>query len=362
MTPSVNKDRKPSPKHERKEAVGKRFRLRIAKFLIYIALIPGHQGLRGQTQYTYEGERARLTDRLKVMDAGPAYAASIERFYGRTCDSLITAKLTVEGVGIKDLLTKFFRSCQFELDTRSITRIRIPSVNENLLEILRAYGRSSIAPIFTNIGRERSRLFSNTFANTTIGDTIRTYAAIREMVVRPSSIPGRIDQPQFRPYRDTLMHLFANQEPTAFLGALDGNPTLSELAIASPNRTIIALMNLRGHPSSFTLLPFGMALLDGRTTKDSVLASWRDPARYYEAFTRELSRLQRSEDPQHRLYLRAHLWNMNSVLSDHYIHTINELHDAPDKTRFKILNGLSAEVLYYTIIGGQGACYTSSFR
>src|SRR5690606_2126953 len=40
---------------------------------------------------------------------------------------------------------------------------------------------------------------------------------------------------------------------------------------------------------------------------------------------------------------------------------INALHDASPAVRFKILEGLSAEELYYIIVYGQDQIYTSSF-
>jgi hypothetical protein len=44
-----------------------------------------------------------------------------------------------------------------------------------------------------------------------------------------------------------------------------------------------------------------------------------------------------------------------------YITRINELHESPPAVRFKILEGLTAEELYYIIVYGQDQIYTSSF-
>ncbi len=44
-----------------------------------------------------------------------------------------------------------------------------------------------------------------------------------------------------------------------------------------------------------------------------------------------------------------------------FIARINELHESPDPVRFKILDGLSPEELYYIIVYGQDRIYTSSF-
>jgi hypothetical protein len=44
-----------------------------------------------------------------------------------------------------------------------------------------------------------------------------------------------------------------------------------------------------------------------------------------------------------------------------YISRINELHESPDAVRFKILDGLTPEELYFIIVYGQDRIYTSSF-
>lgn len=62
------------------------------------------------------------------------------------------------------------------------------------------------------------------------------------------------------------------------------------------------------------------------------------------------------------------LTNTREVLADikvialeKYIRKINELHDASDAVRFKVLEPLSAEELYYVAISGADEIYTSSF-
>ncbi|HWQ59755.1 MAG TPA: hypothetical protein VN420_01250 [Candidatus Fimivivens sp.] len=47
---------------------------------------------------------------------------------------------------------------------------------------------------------------------------------------------------------------------------------------------------------------------------------------------------------------------------DKTVGTINELHDLPDQTRFKTLEGMSANELYLLIVSGNGDLYTSSFN
>jgi hypothetical protein len=50
-------------------------------------------------------------------------------------------------------------------------------------------------------------------------------------------------------------------------------------------------------------------------------------------------------------------YRVNSI----YVRSINELHESPDPVRFKILEGLTPEELYFVIVDGQDQIYTSSF-
>ncbi|RYE21718.1 MAG: hypothetical protein EOP51_14960 [Sphingobacteriales bacterium] len=44
-----------------------------------------------------------------------------------------------------------------------------------------------------------------------------------------------------------------------------------------------------------------------------------------------------------------------------YVREMNDLHESPDATRFKCIDGFSAESLYYIMVNGQDEIYTSSF-
>lgn len=44
-----------------------------------------------------------------------------------------------------------------------------------------------------------------------------------------------------------------------------------------------------------------------------------------------------------------------------FINEINALHDEPDAVRFKIIEGLTPEELYYLMVASEDIIYTSSF-
>lgn len=312
-------------------------------------------------QITYASEKEKLYNRLTQRYIGPVYDAEIKQFYNVTCDSLINAGVRVDNEPIQSILTKYFQACLLELGKQTITVLRIPNTNANFLKVLETYKRAPLGEVFRNVGINRTRLLASAFKGTPVGDTIRVFADIWEMMYSPILIPGRITKPQYTQYRDTMLHYLANMEPELYLSELKTNPVIQDLTLRSKNETVKAVSALQDEEQTVELLPFGLAFREGRTSREAVKKLIPKPAAYYTAFVNELLFLYNSDDELRHNYLQMYVGDLNSVLCEHYVEPINELHEQPDAVRYKILNGISATDLYFVILGGESMFYTSSF-
>jgi hypothetical protein len=95
-------------------------------------------------------------------------------------------------------------------------------------------------------------------------------------------------------------------------------------------------------------------LRDGKLTLNEVNRITLNDALYF----KQLCALRQS-------YLKTSLRTMYDFelghTSKYYVNTMNELHNASDAVRFKCVDGLSANELYYVMVYGSDELYTSSF-
>ncbi|HLO82551.1 MAG TPA: hypothetical protein VK166_16415 [Chitinophagaceae bacterium] len=324
-------------------------------------LLLGTLAFQSSAQLNYSAEKDKLYKRLTERSIGSNYNKEVDHFYNHVCDSLVKANVNVDGDPIETILIRLFGNTQMELDRRTISRLRVPSVNVFFLDLLKTYHKESIKPIVREMGINRTRILANAFIGLAIGDTLATAASAREMAASPQLIPKRIYDPRFVNLRDTILYYFVNDEPELFIKELNSNPQMQQFADASTRPYVKAVANLKDRNNLNKLLPFGMAILEGRSTADSVMLLASKPANYIAAYTNEVIRLQGSEDPMVRDYLNGYLHDINKDLAKMFIEPINQLHESTAKERFYVLNSLSAQDLYFIILGGESVFYTSSF-
>lgn len=317
--------------------------------------------LSSSAQVSYSAEKEKLYKRLTARTVGPNYARYIDHFYNETCDSLIKAKLVIDGDPIENVLIRLFGSTSFELERKTISILRVPSLNSFFLEVLKTRQNGSIKPLFRQVGLNRTRILANAFNGLPLGDSIKTFSGLREMVAQPHLIPKRIEEPQYKPYLDTILYYFANEEPELFLQTIETNAFVQNLAAANSNKTIDAVETMKGMANLNKLLPFGIAIKEGRTTPEAVMTLASKPANYHIAFTEEVLKLHMNEDPAIKGYLTGHLNSINAEQAKIFIDPINQLHESADKERYYVLNSLPAQDLYMILVGGGPVFYTSSF-
>jgi hypothetical protein len=317
--------------------------------------------LHSVAQISYSAEKEKLYKRLTARTVGPNYSRYIDYFYNNVCDSLVNAKLVIDGDPIENILIRLFGSTSMELDKKTISILRVPSLNASFLDVLKAHQKTTIAPLFRQVGLNRTKILANAFYGLPIGDSIKTFSSLREMVAQPYLIPKRIEDPQYKPYLDTILYYFASEDPELFLTTLETSQFLQTLAAANSNKTINAVEKMKGMGNLNKLLPFGIAIEEGRITPEGVMTLASKPANYHIAFTEEMIRLHTNEDPALRGYLTGYMNAMNAEQAKIFIDPINQLHESADKERYYVLNALPAQDLYMIMVGGASVFYTSSF-
>jgi hypothetical protein len=306
--------------------------------------------------------RTRLLSKLKMRNMDKSYSEIIDRFYFATCDSLINKKITIDERPIDVILTRLFDATNDNLKKRTLTSLRVPSVNNFFLLTIKNYKKQSILKLFREISISQSVILESAFDGTPLGDSITTFVGIREMISNPYFISTRLHQPRYATYRDTLLFYFANTAPEIFIQKLADNDSLfTSLVAKSRNMTVSAISQIKKDIHYDNILPFALAIAENRTSTELIKKLSLEPQKYYRAFVDEVIRIRTSQDAETRYFLKHPIIVLNKKFANKYfISEINMLHESPDKVRFKILDTLTTRELYFLITGGTGELYTSS--
>ncbi|MEO7444899.1 MAG: hypothetical protein ABIT96_05985 [Ferruginibacter sp.] len=316
-----------------------------------------------QGDSTFKEARNSLVTLLKMRTIDPAFTASIDHFYGRTSDSLLEANIMIGNRSMMVILTRLFDATEKNLNSGFISLLRIPAVNNYFLQTLRTYNKESIVPLYMQFGLTQSAILGSAFDGTVLGDSILSITGIREMLNAPYYISTRLSQPRYAMFRDTLLYFLANKEPETLTKSLAGGDSLiTYVAGNTDNRTIKAIAALQQDVNYDRILPFALAIQQNRLSLEAVKKLSQQPEDYYKAFVDEVVHLHTSPDQEVKMFLREPLTDLNNKFANKfYISTVNDLHESPDKVRFKILENKSPQELYFMLVGGTGQIYTSSF-
>ncbi|MGB4938313.1 MAG: hypothetical protein WBO30_14955 [Ferruginibacter sp.] len=345
---------------------------RTLKLLLLLStLIPGHFKLIAQPGDRYSSLKTKLVEATKKKTTDLAFSQSINRFYYKTCDSLVQENLTFDDKPVKEILIHFFEISLNKINSRSMGALQLPALNRNFLLTIKAHEKGTLTDLYSAIPVTQTEILQSVFNGSTTGDSINIYAQLREMLYDPFYITSRIYLPQYVAYRDTLLYELANGAPRVLAEKLAAGDTFYESLVKhSKDKTIKAIAAIKPGKYYDIILPFSMAIREKRITEAEILELAGVPGDYYHAFVTEAVRLRNSNDPELNSFLKQPIAELNRKFANHYyIKEINELHQLPNNIRFRVLDSLPAIDLYFLllgggselIIGGSSALYTSSF-
>ncbi|HEX6334958.1 MAG TPA: hypothetical protein VFZ78_12070, partial [Flavisolibacter sp.] len=125
-------------------------------------------------------------------------------------------------------------------------------------------------------------------------------------------------------------------------------------------RTISKMATSGG--SGQILFPFLDNIMAGTISYDDINAIKDDGVKYYKLLVKtRLDYVNRSLNGEKILSMGELDKMLLKKGSDVFIREINALHELPDAARFRILQQLTAEELYYLVIAGENEIYTSSY-
>jgi hypothetical protein len=311
----------------------------------------------------FENLRSGLVKTLKARFIDKSFTQKIDRFYFTTCDSLINNNVSVEEKPVRNILAKLFETCERKIKDRSISVLRIPALNSNFLLTLQLYQKQPLNKLFRQISVVQTAILQSAFDGLALGDSLKTFVEIRQMVNFPFLIGSRILDPRFVKYRDTLLYFLANGAPDVLLERMNENDSaFTALVQHSHNKTVKAVAQLNVDYFFDRVFPFSYAIYENRISKEEIIRLILSPPQYYHAFAEEALRLHNHPEPGINVYLKQPIFEINKDIAyAYFINEINNLHNSPDKIRFQSVSNLQDTDYYFLLLAGSNQMYTSSF-
>ncbi|MBD0332255.1 MAG: hypothetical protein ICV66_06330 [Chitinophagaceae bacterium] len=165
------------------------------------------------------------------------------------------------------------------------------------------------------------------------------------------------------PFRDSLILIAAYKYPRLLYDYASANNRLGYAIrnIDDPMVKTVAKFATSGG-SGQLYFPFLDNILKGRQTLDQIDAVKDDDVRYYKLLVKtRLDYVNRLLQKDTIYELKALTDMLEKKARNVFIKEINGLHEEPDAVRFRILQPLNAQELYYLIVSSESEIYTSSY-
>jgi len=165
------------------------------------------------------------------------------------------------------------------------------------------------------------------------------------------------------PFRDSLIKIAGHKNPRYLYDYAAANNRLGYAIrnIDDPFIKTVSKMATSGG-SGQLYFPFLDNLIKGNMKLSDIDAVKDDGARYYKLLVKtKMDYVQRSLQGEQILEVESLTKMLEKKGREIFIKDINARHEQPDAVRFKILQQLSPQELYYLVIAGETELYTSSF-
>lgn len=193
--------------------------------------------------------------------------------------------------------------------------------------------------------------------------------ACRNIIIRkycelnPSQIFFTLRQYPDLPYADSLIKVAAYRYPMSLYDYASANNALSARIrkLEDPLISTISRMAVSGG-SGQLYFPFLDNIIKGKVSQREVDAVKNNAEEYYKLLVRtRIDYVERAIAGDTTYGFKALADMLKKKATDVYINVINGLHDQPDAVRFRVLQSLNAQELYYLAVLSDGEIYTSSY-
>ena len=167
------------------------------------------------------------------------------------------------------------------------------------------------------------------------------------------------------PFADSLIKVMGHRYPQQLYDYAQANNKLSyRIQGIDDDPFIIAIVSMARNPnkSGQFYFPFLDNIVKGKLTLDDIDAAKNDPVKYFRLLVKtQMEYTARAATGDTAIGHKSLVKKLEQKAKDDFVSKINGLHELSDAIRFRSIQPLTAEELYYVAVLTDGLIYTSSY-
>lgn len=165
------------------------------------------------------------------------------------------------------------------------------------------------------------------------------------------------------PFTDSLIRVTARRYPNDIITyAQARNSILAQKIDACEDPLVKEMVAISRDKSGQLYFPFLDKLSAGTLSREAIATALRDSTRYYSLLVQtEIDYAEMMAKGDTPLAAKPLFTMLKQKSMEVYVNTINGLHDSPAPVRFRTIQNLNAQELYYLIVCNESEIYTSSY-
>lgn len=263
--------------------------------------------------------------------------------------------------GLNECLQEFLIDYRFQR-IKSPTLIEVVSGYKKCMELDEK--KESIVPVIQTLSYDAADILVNSVSfdgNEGIGIS-KNLLVLKVCHDHPEKMMTVLSQHPDLPFVDSLIVVAAHKQPDNLYTYAAAYNKLARRIQNNPDSLVQLISKLSKMPSGRLYFPFLDNLIKGKTTFDEIESALSDDEKYYSLLVK--TEINYADEMRHRDTPLA-IIAMQNKLADKaktvYVNVINGLHESPDNIRFKKIQHLSPEELYYLAVMTEDDIYTSSY-
>ncbi len=225
----------------------------------------------------------------------------------------------------------------------------------------------AITPALVPLPYPVALLLANSFAfaeNTRLTEA-KQYLLLKYLGEHPDEILSQLEiSPNLSyPFADSLIIVQAYRNPEKLITYAQASQTELSRKIRTVNHPLVKLISdLSRENQGQMYMPFLHQITEGSLTRQQIAAAVKDSAAYYSILVKtaiQNAGLLRKNQQVASAQIASGMLKRKTM--EIYVNTINGLHDYPAPVRFKKIQGLTPEELYYLVVMNETEIYTSSY-
>ncbi|MCB9055410.1 MAG: hypothetical protein H6549_06055 [Chitinophagales bacterium] len=186
---------------------------------------------------------------------------------------------------------------------------------------------------------------------------------LKYCLLHPSETFATLSRNPGVPFADSLIRIVAVKYPRQLYDYAAANNRLAVIIQGIRNNVFIeSVAKMAKSRSGQQYFPFLDNIVKGKMTLEEIDAVKDDSLQYYKLLVKtQMEYVRRTLDKDTAMEFRSLTERLEKKAREDFVNIINGLHNENAEVRFRCIQPLSAEELYYLAVSSDGSIYTSSF-